>query len=243
MAGGGSVGSIYAEATLDVSAFVAAAGSLDAAAAQVAAALGQASLGALAAQSAVDGLASGIASGGGAAVSAAAGISRSVAQALGSAAASAPSLGGRFSAGLASGIASGRSAVIAAAASVARAAISAAQSALQIHSPSRVTADFGEAFDRGFVKGMLTRSPEVVRAVERVVTVTPSATAEAVAARAVSPVPPRERVDYDRLAAAAASRPTVLMLDGRTLAEASAAQTARAQNARTRRIAVRYGAR
>ena len=101
----------------------------------------------------------------------------------------------------------------------------------------------GGAKRTGLTRWMLTRSPEVVRAVERVVTVTPSATAEAVAARAVAPVPPRERVDYDRLAAAAASRPTVLMLDGRTLAEASAAQTARAQNARTRRIAVRYGAR
>ena len=198
MAGEGSVGSIYAEATLDVSAFIASAGSLEAASAQIAAALGQAALGAEAAQAAVGGMASGIASGG--------------------------------------------SAVIAAVASVARAAAAAARSALQIHSPSRVTMALGEAFDQGFVKGVAARSPEVVRAVERVVAVTPSGVA---AARRETPAPtaPGRGVDYERLAAAAASRPTVLMLDGRILAEAGAGQTARAQNARTRRIAVRYGTR
>ena len=242
MAGEGSVGSIYAEATLDVSAFIASAGSLEAASAQIAAALGQAALGAEAAQAAVGGMASGIASGGGAAVSAAAGISQGMVRALMSGASSAPGIGAGFSAGLASGIASGGSAVIAAAVSVARAAAAAARSALQIHSPSRVTMALGEAFDQGFVKGVAARSPEVVRAVERVVAVTPSGVA---AARRETPAPtaPGRGVDYERLAAAAASRPTVLMLDGRILAEAGAGQTARAQNARTRRIAVRYGTR
>lgn len=55
---------------------------------------------------------------------------------------------------MANGILSGRSAVISAAASVASAAISAAQSRLQIHSPSRVFLGMGEnsvdAFARGF---------------------------------------------------------------------------------------------
>ena len=54
---------------------------------------------------------------------------------------------------LANGIASGRSAVVSAAANVAYAAISAAQSALQIHSPSRVFTDMGENSVNAFAGG------------------------------------------------------------------------------------------
>jgi len=63
-------------------------------------------------------------------------------------------VGYNISAGLAMGIQRGRSAVIMAAASVAQAAISAAQSKLEIHSPSHVFQRFGTDTIAGYVKGV-----------------------------------------------------------------------------------------
>jgi len=94
---------------------------------------------------------------------AATGAVNSAVAAASSAASKASSIGTQFTAGIASGIRSGRSAVISAAIAVAQAAIRAAQSALQIHSPSRVTEGFGRMFDQGFVVGIDKEAGSVVR--------------------------------------------------------------------------------
>ena len=92
-------------------------------------------------------------------------VASGIVSSFGSISSQAQSIGKNFSAGIASGIRSGRSGVISAAVSVATAAIQAAQSALQIHSPSKVTEGFGEMFDLGFVKGVKGSMPLISRAV------------------------------------------------------------------------------
>lgn len=66
---------------------------------------------------------------------------------------------------MANGILSGRSAVISAAASVASAAISAAQSRLQIHSPSRVFLEMGENSVDAFARGFEEEKNDMIRRV------------------------------------------------------------------------------
>ena len=66
---------------------------------------------------------------------------------------------------MANGILSGRSAVISAAASVASAAISAAQSRLQIHSPSRVFLGMGENSVDAFARGFEEEKNDMIRRV------------------------------------------------------------------------------
>ena len=187
------------------------------------------------------GMASGL-SGSDAPRAAAAGVSAGALSALAGGASGAGGIGRSFSAGLAAGIRSGRSGVIAAAVSVAQAAVSAARAALAIHSPSRVTEGMGEAFDLGFARGVKGGMPEIRRAIEAAVYVRPPRMAEAAApvekggARALV-------IDYEALAAAMDRRRQVINLDGREIARLNAENTARAQNARARNIALRRGTR
>jgi hypothetical protein len=67
--------------------------------------------------------------------------------------------------GLIRGLNSGRSGVISAAADVAKAAYEAAKAALEIHSPSRKFAELGMFVDKGFAKGIINCSSDVVDAV------------------------------------------------------------------------------
>lgn len=155
----------------------------------------------------------------------------------------ASAIGRSFAAGLASGIRAGRSGVVSAAASVARAAASAARSALAIHSPSRVTEEFGECFDLGFVRGVEKRAPDVEDSVRAAISVAPPAGATWDAGVERAPVA-RVRgaaIDYDALAEAMDRRQMVLVMNGRRVAEVQERETARVQAARSRRLALGYG--
>ena len=102
---------------------------------------------------------------------------------LGSSGASgAKSKGGLFRAagsflgqGLAGGIGGMAGTVMAAAAKLASAAASKIKSALKIHSPSRVTAEFGMYFGAGFVRGINGMQPAVERAAANLADVSTSA--------------------------------------------------------------------
>lgn len=141
--------------------------------------------------------------------------------------------GGRmFSSGLAAGISSGRSAVVSAAARVAAAAVAAANARLRIHSPSRVMMESGSYFAEGFALG-IRRSAR-----------TAASAAANLAGTAVASTKTDNRpadFDYERLAALARIPDMALYMDGRQLARLSAADTARAQGGRTRRLALGYG--
>lgn len=76
---------------------------------------------------------------------------KSAATGLGS---SGQTLGSQFSAGIAAGIRSGQSSISSAAAQVAQAAVRAAQSNLQVNSPSKVGIWLGKMFDQGVAKGL-----------------------------------------------------------------------------------------
>ena len=67
--------------------------------------------------------------------------------------------GARAAQGLGQGILSHRETVAEAARTLAQAAADAMRSALQIHSPSRVTREMGLMFDRGFLEGILQEMP------------------------------------------------------------------------------------
>lgn len=168
----------------------------------------------------------------------AAGIVSEMAAALNSASSS----GLNFSLGLAGGIRAGRSAVISAATSVAQAAIDAAQSTLKIHSPSKITYNFGEFFSEGFASGIMNS----VRAVTGAASTMAQMAADAVSIRnpgagvrsggttyAASRNP---EIDYTRLGDAVADalsrRPPVVDLDGRRLTDAVSRR--QNQNARAR---------
>ena len=243
---GGSVGSIYAEAELDISKFQASAAQIDGMGAGIASAMDLAAAGFSRAQAQMSGLGAAMAAGlaaSGQAVAAAHSLSAGVVAALGSGVSGAAGVGRQFSSGLASGIASGRSAVVSAAAAVARAAAQAARAALQIHSPSRVTEGFGENFDRGFVKGVRNELPAIDRAVRQAVYVRPPVSA-AQRRETGAPVAMGAPVfDYDALAEASAARPVYMNLDGRAVAQANSRNTALAQNRREREIAMRFGSR
>lgn len=225
MAGGISVGAIYAEAELDIRKFQAAAGQLEGEATAIAGSMALAAAGMAGAQAAVAAL-------GGGAISAAA-------RAL----AGAGAAGRQFSAGLAGGILAGRSGVVNAARQVALSAAQAARSALQIHSPSRVAEGFGEFFDLGFVRGLRNGQPEIDRAIEGALAIAPPRPAERAAESAAPRVGGAVAIDYERLAGALRQLSPVLELDGRTVARVNSENTAQVQNARARNIAMRYGGR
>lgn len=149
------------------------------------------------------------------------------------------SAGLNFSSGLARGILAGRSAVISAAASVASAALQAAQAKLQIHSPSKVTQEFGEYFDLGFIEGIERMTPDVMRSIEDALTIDPPAydvQRSGPQSKATSLV-----IDYDRLADAMSQRQMVMTMNNRVVARVQARETAIAQNVRNKQIALGYG--
>lgn len=144
--------------------------------------------------------------------------------------------GRMFSAGVASGIRAGRSGVVNAAVSVARAAVSAMRSELQIHSPSRVTAEIGRYTDEGFEMGMVESLHSAVRAAQSVVgnmNLTPRLTAPDLGSAFASAA--------GSIADAESARPIYLNVNGRTLATVTAADTRRAQNNYNRSIALGVG--
>ena len=209
---GGSVGSIYAEAELDISKFQASAAQIDGMGAGIASAMDLAAAGFSRAQAQMSGLGTAMAAGlaaSGQAIAAANKLSAGVVAALGSGVSGAAGIGRQFSSGLASGIASGRSAVVSAAAAVARAAAQAARAALQIHSPSKVTEGFGENFDQGFIRGVRNELPAIDKAVRQAVYVRPPAGAMQ-RGESTSPIAAASPgFDYDALAEASAARPEI----------------------------------
>lgn len=165
-------------------------------------------------------LGSGISTGGSSVTTAMFGVVTSLKSTLSTATASVRTSGLNFSRGLAQGIRAGKSAVISAATEVAKAAITAANTTLDIGSPSRVMKQTGRWFDEGFAIG-----------IERNVrTVTGAASDMAhLAAAAVSIGNPGAgvrsntvhrtsttsvQIDYDRLADAMAQRPVNVDMDG-----------------------------
>lgn len=141
--------------------------------------------------------------------------------------------GGRmFASGLAAGIASGRSAVISAASRIASAAVAAANAKLKIASPSRVMEQSGGYFAEGFAKG-------IARSARLAADAAAGMASGAVVSTKTDNSP--SNFDYDRLAGLMGSRDMALYMDGKRLAEISAADTFRAQSARRQRLALGYG--
>lgn len=197
------------------------------------------------------GVASGISSGSDGITSAASSLMSSAVASMRSVTSGASAIGRAFAAGLASGISAGRSGVVSAAVSIAQAAAAAARSALAIHSPSRVTEEMGSLFDAGFAKGIIGSAKMAVRSASSLA----SMAANAATVRRLSPSVGfmggtssgssnvNVNIDYDALANAMNQRQMVLTMDNRKLAEVQERETARAQNARSKRIAMGYGKR
>ena len=144
--------------------------------------------------------------------------------------------GKMFSAGIATGILSGRSGVISAAISVARAAVSAMRSALQIHSPSRVTAELGQMTGKGFEIGLTESLNAAIRSAQSAVgslNLAPRLTAPDLSSAFTSAA--------QSVADAEGARPIYLNVNGRTLASVTAGDNFRAQNRYNRSIALGVG--
>ena len=144
--------------------------------------------------------------------------------------------GKMFSAGIATGILSGRSGVISAAISVARAAVSAMRSALQIHSPSRVTAELGQMTGKGFEIGLTESLNAAIRSAQSAVgslNLAPRLTAPDLGSAFASAA--------QSVADAEGARPIYLNVNGRTLASVTAGDNFRAQNRYNRSIALGVG--
>lgn len=144
--------------------------------------------------------------------------------------------GKMFSAGIATGILSGRSGVVSAAISVARAAVSAMRSALQINSPSRVTAEIGRYTGEGFEIGLTESLNAAIRSAQSVVgsmNLTPRLSAPDLSSAFASAA--------GSIADAEGSRPIYLNVNGRTLASVTAGDNFRAQNRYNRSIALGVG--
>lgn len=170
---------------------------------------------------------------------AAAQVSASILAAYQSKASATYSAGLNFSNGLARGIRAGRSAVISAAISVASAALQAAKSKLEIDSPSKVTQEYGEFFDLGFIEGIERMTPDVMRSIEDALAIEPPAydVQRSIAQGKAAPL----AIDYDRLADAMSQRQMVMTMNNRVVARVQARETAIAQNVRNKQIALGYG--
>ena len=141
-----------------------------------------------------------------------------------------------FSSGIASGIRAGRSSVINAAVSVAKAAVTALKDELEIHSPSRVTAEIGRFTGKGFELGMVESLNSAVRAAQSVVgsmNLTPRLTAPDLGSAFASAA--------GSIVDAESARPIYLNVNGRALASVTAGDTRRAQNSYNRSIALGVG--
>ena len=181
---------------------------------------------------------------------AAAGLATAAMSPINSACNGAYTLGSNFGQGLADGINSKVGAVRAAAQAVADAAKVTVPKVLEEHSPSKAARRFGAFFGEGLAIGIHDK----IKAVKKQSSVMASTAKEALSmnpmrglfgdASRQAAVARRNAIDYTRLAAAMAAAPApVLQLDGRTVAEVNADNTAKAQNGRTKTIAMRYGSR
>ncbi len=140
--------------------------------------------------------------------------------------------GSMFASGLAAGISAGRSSVVSAATRIAAAAVAAANARLKIASPSRVMEESGGYFAEGFAKG-IARSARLAADA--------AAGMASVAVVSTKTDNPRSNFDYERMAALVGNRDMALYMDGKRLAELSAADTFRAQSARQQRMNLGYG--
>lgn len=169
-------------------------------------------------------------------------------QALNSGSGRAFTAGANFGNGFRLGILSKASQIAEAAAKVVRDAIAAANAAQASGSPSKIMKKVGNWYGEGYENGIIDR----IRYVKRAASGMASAAIEAMsiggnqtpAVAMAGGMNARESIDYDRLAYAMSQRPApVLDLDGKTVAEINANNTATAQNARSKNIALRYGTR
>lgn len=156
-------------------------------------------------------------------------------------------VGQMLSEGIASGIRAGRSSVINAAKAVVQAAIDAANQKAEIGSPSKVTTEMGKYWDQGWANGILRNSRIVTGAASYMVAQANSAARIGAPrtglqlAGATGTNAPQIPIDYDRLADAMNERQMILSMNDRVVARVQARETARAQNARNKRIALGYG--
>ena len=163
---------------------------------------------------------------------------------LGKLRASGVSIGRNFAQALARGIASGMPFIQNAARSAALAAKKAAEAALQIHSPSKVSMKLGGYFSQGMADGILKNARSVSLASGRMAEMAASGLRYTPVRRAAAYSVPSDAaltIDYDRLAAAMAQRQTVLVSNGRVLARSTAADNSQALGAYKRRVAMGYG--
>lgn len=149
-----------------------------------------------------------------------------------------------FARGLAGGITSGTPYIRSAAASAALAAKRAAEQALQIHSPSRVSLKIGGYFSEGMADGILKEARRVSGAASQLagmaaagLNYTPVRRAESTFFSAQNV----QAIDYDRLAQAMANQQTLLISNGKVLARSTAADNSEALGAYNRRVAKGYG--
>lgn len=154
------------------------------------------------------------------------------------------SVGRNFAQSLARGITAGMPAIQNAARAAALAAKRAAESALQIHSPSKVSLKIGGYFSEGMADGILKNMRMVSGAATQLA---------GMAAAGLKYTPVRrpgstfagaqsvQTIDYDRLAQAMAEHQTVLVSNGKVLARSTAADNSQALGAYKRRVAKGYG--
>lgn len=154
------------------------------------------------------------------------------------------SVGRNFAQSLARGITAGTPAIQNAARAAALAAKRAAESALQIHSPSKVSLKIGGYFSEGMADGILKNMRMVSGAATQLA---------GMAAAGLKYTPVRrpgstfagaqsaQTIDYDRLAQAMAEHQTVLVSNGKVLARSTAADNSQALGAYKRRVAKGYG--
>lgn len=154
------------------------------------------------------------------------------------------SIGRNFAQSLARGITAGTPAIQNAARAAALAAKRAAESALQIHSPSKVSLKIGGYFSEGMADGILKNMRMVSGAATQLA---------GMAAAGLKYTPVRrpgstfagaqsaQTIDYDRLAQAMAEHQTVLVSNGKVLARSTAADNSQALGAYKRRVAKGYG--
>lgn len=138
--------------------------------------------------------------------------------------------------GLANGILSKRGTIVAAATSVANAAAAALRSALQIHSPSRVTQKIGVFTGEGFRIGLESSLKDAVRTAENIagsLNLAPKLTAPDLTNAFTSAA--------QGWADAESARPMYMLLRGKVVGELLAPDNAKAANNYNRRIALGVG--
>ena len=182
----------------------------------------------------VDAMAGAITAAVGSVTSAGDAISRAAAVAFRSQIGSATTAGRDMVQGLINGAEEKRGALISKFEGLIAAAIAAAKHKAGISSPSKVFRGMGHNIADSFALGVDERSLRSQRSVERLVGV-PSRTASAESRAA------QAAIDYDKLAAASSSRPVYLYVDGKRLAQATAADNTRAISERQRRLDIGKG--